>query len=384
MAAIKGPNIIKNGLVLALDAANVQSFKGEPTTNIAASGGLGGMSGITLTDLGLEDGWRKYSMSGTFTGGTYPYIMHISGYTFTGGVLYTSKCTVKTNVGFKFNYFGTSGINYVNEPMNNGGTAASIANADGSFTVSRSGFAYTNTTSQLGYLLTNPINNTTFNSSTDFVYIKELQVEQKAYATPFVNGTRGTTVATGGGWADRSGNGNHGELVNGPSFNSSNLGGISFDGVNDRVDVARNLGTLSNYSIMFWARRDSENRMPIAARTDTRFYWYGDNSWFYTHGGVGGEYYYSKPTSIPINTWGCYAVVYNGSNVSIYRQGIFQGSQNTSGTANWTDGLMLGYWAAAGPYAWNGLISTVLFYNIALTATEVLQNYNAIKGRYGL
>jgi hypothetical protein len=189
---------------------------------------------------------------------------------------------------------------------------------------------------------------------------------------------------SGTSWFDLSGNGRTGTLTNGPTFNSSNLGGISFDGSNDRVDVTSNLGTLSNYSIMFWAKRDSENRMPIAARTDTRFYWYGDNSWFYTHGGVGGEYYYSKPTSIPISTWGCYAVVYNGSNVSIYRQGIFQGSQNTTGTANWTDGLMLGYWSAAGPYAWNGLISIAFFYNIALTADQITQNYNATKGRYGL
>lgn len=189
---------------------------------------------------------------------------------------------------------------------------------------------------------------------------------------------------SGTSWFDLSGNGRTGTLTNGPTFNSSNLGGISFDGSNDRVDVTSNLGILSNYSIMFWARRDAENRMPVAARTDTRFYWFGDNSWFYTHGGVAGEYYYAKPTSIPINAWGCYSVVYNGSNVSIYRQGIFQGSQNTTGTANWSDGLMLGYWPAAGPYAWNGLISNVFFYSRALSAAEITQNYNATKGRYGL
>jgi hypothetical protein len=33
---------------------------------------------------------------------------------------------------------------------------------------------------------------------------------------------------------------------------------------------------------------------------------------------------------------------------------------------------------------WNGNISSVMIYNRALTATEVLQNYNATKSRFGL
>ena len=33
-----GPNIVEEGLVLALDAANVKSFKGEPTVNVINGG----------------------------------------------------------------------------------------------------------------------------------------------------------------------------------------------------------------------------------------------------------------------------------------------------------------------------------------------------------
>jgi len=159
---------------------------------------------------------------------------------------------------------------------------------------------------------------------------------------------------------------------------------MTFDGVDDRIDVPTNLGTMANYTIMFWAKRDAENKMPIAGRTSTAFYWYGDNSWRYTHGGAGGEYYYSKPTSIPLGTWGCYCVVYNGSNVSIYRQGIYQGQQSTTGLADWTQGLMIGCWSAFGVYFWDGLISNVMMYNIALTPEQVSQNFNAHRGRYGI
>jgi hypothetical protein len=124
--------------------------------------------------------------------------------------------------------------------------------------------------------------------------------------------------------------------------------------------------------------------MPVSSATGTSFYWYGDNSWFYTHGGVTGEYYYAKPTSIPINTWGHYCVVYNGSNVSIYRQGVFQGSQATTGTANWSMGMQIGYWQGGTGYQWSGKIDTVTMYNRALTATEVQQNFNALRIRYGI
>lgn len=185
-------------------------------------------------------------------------------------------------------------------------------------------------------------------------------------------------------WKDLSGNNRNGTLTNGTSFSRTNGGGLSFDGTNDYVDVEQNFGTLSAYTIMFWAKRDAENRMPVAVRTTTNFYWYGDNSWAYTHGGVAGEYYYTKPTSIPLNTWGLYCVVYDGANVSIYRQGIYQGQQASTGTANWSAGMLIGVWAAGGGYYWQGLISTVMMYNRGLTAAEVLQNYNATKVRFGL
>ena len=189
---------------------------------------------------------------------------------------------------------------------------------------------------------------------------------------------------SGTNWFQLSGSNNTGSIVNGPTYNSANLGSLSFDGIDDYVDFSANLGTMATYTIMFWAKRDAENRMPVAARTNGSFYWYGDNSWFYTHGGATGEYYYSKPTSIPLGTWGCYCVSYNGSNVSIYRQGVYQGQQATTGTADWSVGLTVGWWAFRGSYAWQGLISNVMMYNTALTADQVTQNFNATRGRYGL
>jgi hypothetical protein len=78
-------------------------------------------------------------------------------------------------------------------------------------------------------------------------------------------------------------------------------------------------------------------------------------------------------------------VVYNGSNVTIYRQGVFQGQQSTTGTANFTKGILIGYRGTGGAtFMWQGLISSVQMYSRALSASEVLNNYNSLRGRYGL
>jgi hypothetical protein len=221
------------------------------------------------------------------------------------------------------------------------------------------------------------------------VYVYRAALYQGTYIIPpehmlNIGQVRGTTVATGGGWADLSGIGSNGELINGTTYSSSNGKGISFDGVNDYVDVTQNLGVLSEYTFCHWSRRDVEGRMPIGWRGGPTFYQYGDNSWFYTHGGVQGEYYYPKSVSIPTGTWGFYCITYDGTAVRIYRNSVLEGSQATSGTADWTNGVRIGFWSGGGGYYYQGAIANVSMYNRALTAAQVQQNFNALRGRYGI
>ena len=44
----------------------------------------------------------------------------------------------------------------------------------------------------------------------------------------------------------------------------------------------------------------------------------------------------------------------------------------------------IGRWTGGGTQNFNGNIASALIYDRALTATEISQNYNAQKGRYGL
>jgi hypothetical protein len=377
MSLYQSPGIVTNGLQFYYDAANVQkSWKGAPTTNLTPDLGIQAIqAGPTVSYVGLEDGWKKYSLSGTWSAGTYPYSIGIEAITFTGGVTYSSGVYIKTNVPEKFAALFT-GMNYVNQPMNSSGSSFSITQPDGSIYVGRSGFQYTGTTGQVGYLLSQPVVGQTFNGALDFVYIKNGQIETGTFPTPFVNGTRSNTQSI----VDLTGT----NTITATGLTYASDGTFSFNGSSNYIDVASNLGVVPAYTISFWARRDAENRMPIGWRGGPTFYWYGDNSWYYTHGGVAGEYYYAKPTSIPLGTWGHYCVVYNGANVSIYRQGVFQGSQNTTGTADWTNGMRIGFWVGGAGYYWQGKIDAASMYNRALTAAEVQQNFNAHRGRYGL
>jgi hypothetical protein len=160
---------------------------------------------------------------------------------------------------------------------------------------------------------------------------------------------------------------------------------FSFNGSSNVIEVPTSLGNLTSYTMSFWARRDAESRMPVGSRTGTSFYWYGDNSWAYTHGGVLGEYYYPRSVSIPLGTWGHYCAVYNGSNVAIYRNSVLEGTQASGqGTADWSMGLKIGGYNGGPSYSWQGKIDSVSIYSRALSAVEIAQNFNALRGRYGL
>lgn len=389
MATLYNPGITMDNLVFYLDAANPKSMPGEGTTNLNTAQTLSGMQNITLTYIGLEDGWKKYSMSGTFTGGTYPYIMNIApSVTFTGGVQYSTRCTVKTNVLGKFNYFGANGIEYVNEPLTINGTMSSTINSDGSRTIAREGFAYTNTTNQVGYIYSNPINNTTFNASTDFVWVKDIQVEQKAYSTPYVDGTRPPT------WFDLSGRGYNATFTNSPRVlnntvqfrsASSQYATATFDeGV---LRASNELGMWTIEALFKQVSNANNNEAMVIGRQGC-------------HGGI----YIDTNTinhAIKTSETNCWTgavfpivqTMTNGSwyhTAMIYENGLIKSYVNGVNTANTTFNRNTYNMAGYGTTVWIGGIPSMLTnidlsfvrcYNTALSESQVLRNYASLIGR---
>jgi hypothetical protein len=160
----------------------------ESTENL--SNGISGTSGISLTYISDENGWKKYSLSGTWNSGTYPYCMRLKGVSLKANTAYSTSFYFKTNAQHKF-HSEIRSVNYVNMSLVTTGNFSVEKLHNDIFFVKREGFIYPKDTTQSGYLSIRPKENgTTFNPNTDFVYFKKVQVEKSIFSTSFTESTR--------------------------------------------------------------------------------------------------------------------------------------------------------------------------------------------------
>jgi hypothetical protein len=199
-------------------------------------------------------------------------------------------------------------------------------------------------------------------------------------------------------WNDISRTGANGTLTNGPTYNSANGGSIVFDGTNDYVQTTYNTDLLTGYTLSAWFNPFSLSlNGPIIFKPDstylspnfgniTRFYinTSGVLDFFWTN----SSQFYIASTPLPsANIWYHAVGVYSSANnsISLYLNGVLKSTTTTSGTtivAN--QPYLIGRTDPTNNIYFKGNISQTLIYNRALSATEVLQNYNATKTRFGL
>ena len=188
---------------------------------------------------------------------------------------------------------------------------------------------------------------------------------------------------------------NNGDLTNGPTFSSANGGSIVFDGSDDYGYIGANsaaftFGT-SPFSIEVWAYLSNENAsyfkpiLSIGTYEDGILFRHQPaNDAFYI---AGTTWFWNCATVMPQNVWRHLVITKQGSNVKIYANGLLVFSQ-TNAPLDVTPSTPDSYIAASSHdtgEVWPGNISTYRVYNgKSLTPAEVLQNYNATKGRYNL
>jgi hypothetical protein len=199
-------------------------------------------------------------------------------------------------------------------------------------------------------------------------------------------------------WRDLSGNGNSGTLTNGPIYDSTNLGSIVFDGTNDYCSSpnASSLDFSTAMSICVWVKRSGNgsqideiliHKESGGAPTGGYQLWIDRDtlkSVFRIRNSSNTPDTLTSTGSITTEQWTFLTSTYDGSNITLYRNGINDGSKTTTinPIGNVTNVLSIGGVATNTSYNWNGKISAVHLYNRALSAQEVLQNYNALKSRY--
>jgi hypothetical protein len=204
---------------------------------------------------------------------------------------------------------------------------------------------------------------------------------------------------SGATWTDLSGNGNNATLVGGVGYNFANQGSLTFDGNNDFASYsftnpfaetvivwAKSATTNWNTNCWISSSRAENGHLihPVQGQKTVQFYMgesTGPNQiigtgtpnnimiphmYSYTESGTDLHIAYIDATEVARSTFSL----------------TFGSSRSTTPSSQTT---YLGADAALQLNRYgNGNIYSCLRYNRALTATEITQNYNALKGRYGL
>jgi len=365
-----GPKIVTDGLKLCLDAHDAKSYAGEPTTNV-----------VTYTNL--NTGWSKSYQSNIVYDDIEPpaginsqVVGHTrgsnSGYWYSYGDYAPQDPSVVYVVSM---YVKTLDSNFSNDGKWHRVVWPSFTNPSNSQSDSLSfNFSY---------------NGAIGNASTKTWFCAP-QMEAKSYATPFVNGTRSAT----NGWVDRSGNSNSGTLTNmigtgvthyrdGEVIMPVTNSYLNFDGTDDYVTVSAtgtktvevwfNPDTTSTTSVLYGPQANGHDNWLSFSNIVTLFGTQSadTNNFSITGGSISAGNWYQAVAIVDGTTATLYV---NGSQVATTTKAFTIGS--------WSGNASIGRRGAISQMYANAQIGIVRVYNKALTAAEVLSNYNATKGRF--
>jgi hypothetical protein len=210
-------------------------------------------------------------------------------------------------------------------------------------------------------------------------------------------------------WYDISGNGYNGSLVNGPTYTSTNGGGIQGDGTNDNIQIANVPSLQPADSFSVFALFNITSIAFVAGTTDNCGTVFGRSSSLLGNFGIGCFYdditsnstisiglrntsnqFISSSVSYTFGTTIYVGFTYTPGQGKFYSNGDLLGTNNnaafTSGSLLTTNFQSFTANAIVGGNGrrLGGIMYISSVYNKALSDVEVQQNFNALKARYGL
>ena len=205
-------------------------------------------------------------------------------------------------------------------------------------------------------------------------------------------------------WNDLSKRGNNGTLINGPTYNSASGGNIVFDGVNDYLDLGdKDDFTQQSFTFDLFFKPQNFNRKIIdkyqVSGYEYTFGFFGNNTLYGWVSDLGGSSKYNGRTApitfyTSLNTWGHYVWSVDATSnylTKLYFNGVqidnanFAGGGPVTTISNTPTSLTMGDSNTTGLFGpIHGSMGFVRMYNRVLPAQEILQNYNALKGRFNL
>lgn len=220
-------------------------------------------------------------------------------------------------------------------------------------------------------------------------------------------------------WTDLSGNNNNGTLINGVGYSGDNLGSLVFDGTNDYVtngntnfSIANNLFADANgsWTVSAWFKfpispsgtRTGNQSWSIVGRsggiaTGGTFDIFVGSATDTTYGAyapykcaclVRGSVTVISTNSVNDDVWHNVSIVWNALTETgeVFFDGVKTADlNNTILAALQTYNLTIGTTSnSSASHMYEGSISNAIIHNRALTAAEIQQNFNALRGRFGV
>ena len=186
-------------------------------------------------------------------------------------------------------------------------------------------------------------------------------------------------------WTDLGKNYLNGTLINGPTYNPPNGGGIVFDGVDDYVNCGNSsVLNLTDITISVWYKTTATGNQILVGKSYLTSYYLNvapaANSFsLWTNGGSLGS---GTITTLGNGNWHNVVGTMSGVNKKVYYDGVLLNSG--TGTSNFdSNPLYIGNSPSNTAY-FNGSIANVLLYNRALSTNEISQNFNTIRTRFNI
>lgn len=199
---------------------------------------------------------------------------------------------------------------------------------------------------------------------------------------------------SGATWADLSGNGYHGTLINGPTYSASGGGSIVFDGVDDYVSGTLPTSATTSITLQGWVNIQPGRKGP--------FFRFGSNNVGYSIGQGSSSYTTTGQEVIMLFSgvrwistgsnwdtgWQMVTMVLDASGTpSAYKNGTLVGSYSGSNSGAPSGSYELARVIGDEPGGggpWAGNVSTFWAYNRALSPIEIAANYATTRGRFGV
>jgi hypothetical protein len=195
-------------------------------------------------------------------------------------------------------------------------------------------------------------------------------------------------------WNDLSTMYMRGTLTNGPTFSYANGGSLSFDGVDDICTISGTVTLGSTFTISAWIKLSTlagGDYIIYGLNANGNDNWFGINAntvnFFGTQSSDVNNFTLQGTTTISsTSTWYYVAATVNTSTAKVFTNGVEENSVTKGFTIGaWDDSnVTIGRRGTISSRYFPGNIAMVSAYNRVLTPTEIMQNFNADRGRFGI